>query len=89
MEKSQVSAMYVPMLLRLEVDGSKLTCPEAEAVKKTRDILAGMPLGGPERLQDERIASTLGVSLSTARTRRLEATSEIWLKRKDEGEDEG
>ena len=87
-EKSQVSAMYVPMLLRLEADGSNLSCFEAEQLERVRNEISKIGKTKTDKELDERLATILGVSVSTARSKRLESLEPVWLKRKDELESE-
>lgn len=91
-EKTQVSAEYAPLCIRLEADGSNMSCPEATQVEAARQILScGLEAGlGPTRI-DERIASELQVSQASARRLRLASMEEVWMGLKDdhEGEEDG
>lgn len=90
-EKTQVSAEFAPMLLKLEGDGTNISCPEAEQIEiVARIVEEGIAEGmGPSRI-DQKIATVLNVSLPTARRRRIVVTSgkDVWLEEKDNAEDE-
>jgi hypothetical protein len=88
-EKTQVSAEYTPLPLRLEPDGSNLSCPEAEMLEAVRVLLgdpAVIPLG-PTR-KDEYIAGVLRQSQATARRLRLACDETVWLALKDDSQEE-
>lgn len=86
-EKTQVSAEYAPLLLRLEPDGSNISCPEAEQLSIVSRLVEEAEAEGlgPTRM-DERIARALGLGQTQARDRRLAVynTDPVWLKRKDQ-----
>jgi hypothetical protein len=88
-EKTQVSAEYAPLPIRLEADGTNLSCPEAEQLEQAREILAdSLAEGvGPTRT-DERIAISLKISQASARRLRLAAVEEVWMGLKDGSEPE-
>jgi hypothetical protein len=88
-EKTQVSAEYTPLPLRLEPDGSNLSCPEAELIESVR-VLLGDPhvaVLGPTR-KDEYIAGILRQSQAAVRRLRLALDEEVWLATKDGSEEE-
>lgn len=89
-EKTQVSSEYAPLLLRLEPDGSNLSCPEAEQLDVVRRIVEEAEAEGlgPTRI-DQKIAGALGLGQTQARERRIIVTSrkEVWLKEKDSVEE--
>lgn len=92
-EKTQVSAEYAPLLLRLEADGSNISCPEAEQLSVVRGIVEESEAEGlgPSRI-DQRISAALNLGLTQSRDRRLIVTNgkDVWLKEKqsDETNDE-
>ena len=88
-EKTQVSAEYAPLGLRLEADGSNLSCPEAEQLAQARLLLAdGLASGlGPTRI-DEKVALELRVSQASARRLRLSSYEEVWMGLKDDSQEE-
>ena len=88
-EKTQVSAEYAPLGLRLEADGSNLSCPEAEQLATAQVLLAeGLAAGlGPTRI-DERISLALRISQASARRLRLACYEEVWMGLKDSDSEE-
>jgi len=84
-EKTQVTAEYAPLLLRLEADGANISCPEAEQISIIRKIMDDCKNGGLLGIRvDEILSKELGISLATARRRRLALEEEVWLPRKDD-----
>jgi len=87
-EKTQVSDEYSPLLLRLEADGSTMTCPEAEQLAELRELVPRFREQGlgPSQI-DERIAAACRISVRTARRRRNSLEGPVWLDRKRDVED--
>lgn len=84
--KSQVSAKYKPLGLRLESDGATMACPKAEKLCIVETLLKSSPLRGTKL--DQEISRAIGESDSTAyRLRRLVETGAFpgveWLGRLD------
>jgi hypothetical protein len=85
-EKTQVSAEYKPLALKLAPDGSNLSCPMADQLLHVRTMLNSLDEQSGNSL-DEYIAGHLGIGMTKARELRVLAGERIWLPRKDMDED--
>ena len=75
-EKSQVSAEYRPLGLKLSPDGSSFQCPQAQRYTLAAVLLSDSPLRGVKL--DAEIASALGVSPSTGHRLRKTLEDGLW-----------
>ena len=89
-EKTQVSAEYKPLPLKLAPDGSNMSCPMADQITHVKTLLQSLDSKSGNQL-DEYVAGNLGIGMTKARELRVLAGEHIWLPRKDidDGSDDG